>query len=140
MSLVSFLPLAWGGIVELHKVVSKEGANTVNVTYSGEELIIDKHPAITELDIAKASLNPERKGVISIDLDAKGTKKLSELTKELAATRGRLAVLVNGKVVSAPVVMTELGKKFEISGYKETEEKAMQELVDQINTAIKDKE
>jgi len=139
MSLVSSLPLAWGGVVGIHKVVSKEGVNTIKVTYEGGELILDKHAAITELDIVKASLNPERKSVICITLDAQGAKKLSVLTKQLAATKGRLAVLVEGKVVNAPVVQSELTKRFEISGYREAEEESMKALIDRINTAMKDK-
>ena len=137
MSFLLSLSLAWGSIVEVHKVVAKEGSETIKVTMQGEDMILDKHAAITELDIAKASLNPEREGVISIELDAKGTQKFSELTKELAATKGRLAILLNGKVVTAPVVQSELGKKFEITGYTESEEKSIKELVEQINTVIK---
>ncbi len=59
---------------------------------------------------------------IIVEMNGEGTKKISELTSKMNHGYDRMAILLDGKVLSAPTVQSTLGSRFEISGQKNLRE------------------
>lgn len=45
---------------------------------------------------------------VELTLDSKGAKRFAKVTRELAPTRGQIAIVIDGKVNSAPAVQSEI--------------------------------
>lgn len=61
-------------------------------------------------------------GKLTVELNAEGSNKMLELTSKMEHGVDRLAIVLDDKVLSAPVVQSTLGKNFEISGMKDAVE------------------
>ena len=83
-----------------------------------ERLHVAKKPAMTASSVKSASVQKDRiseRSVISVQFTEAASKQFADLTA--ANIDQRLAIIVNGKVVTAPVVRTKItGGKAEISG------------------------
>lgn len=55
-------------------------------------------------------------GQLDVELNSDGATKMFDLTKKMSHGSDRLAIVLDGKVLSAPVVQSSLSKKFQISG------------------------
>ena len=87
------------------------------------DLVIEHRPNaqsqevyITGKDIAAANPDYQRKGYVNVTLSTSGAYKMKKLTSSMELGRDRLAVVLDDKVVSAPVVQDTLYKEFSISG------------------------
>ncbi|MDC0088091.1 protein translocase subunit SecD [Akkermansiaceae bacterium] len=59
---------------------------------------------------------------ISVEMNSEGTKKISDLTSKMRHGYDRMAIILDGKVLSAPTVQSTLGSRFSISGQKNLKE------------------
>ncbi|MBO5683758.1 MAG: hypothetical protein J6R92_02305 [Akkermansia sp.] len=79
------------------------------------EVAAEEEMLVTEQDVDRASLDPLRPG-IDFTLTQRGADTLTRLTRSMKLGQERLAILLDGVVVSAPVVHAELGAQFFITG------------------------
>lgn len=61
-------------------------------------------------------------GKLSVKLNSEGASKMFQLTSKMNHGVDRIAIVLDGKVLSAPVVQSSLGANFEISGMKNASE------------------
>jgi hypothetical protein len=135
--------LLHGGILRVSKVAPIGGLNTEAIRYTedGRTMIlnVEVKALVTGKDVKKASVVPGRKGVIAVELNDEGAKRLADGTKG-AAGMLRLAVIVEGRVESIPLVQGQLGDKFWISGLEDRGEGALKELVEALMNAKDDED
>lgn len=81
-----------------------------------EKLFLSKRVTLTGNDVSNAQPDGVRGGIVHVTLSGNGGDKMSRLTKEMTHGRDRLAVVLDGRVVTAPTVQSTLSKQFEISG------------------------
>jgi SecD/SecF fusion protein len=80
-------------------------------------VLLSRRVGLSEEDIASIVPAPHIVDAVAITLNANGTDKMIELTKNLQPGRDRIAILIDDKVISAPVVnQVPLGKNFIIEG------------------------
>lgn len=96
-------------------------------TYEGTErtefLLLNNRIALTGKDVQQAW--PESMGTehqVSIRLSNAGADKMLELTDDLQIGRDRIAVVLDGKVITAPTVQAKLHKNFVIQGQESAKE------------------
>lgn len=61
-------------------------------------------------------------GKLTVELNTEGSNKMLDITSKMTHGVDRLAIVMDDKVLSAPVVQSTLGKNFEISGMKDAVE------------------
>jgi SecD/SecF fusion protein len=82
-----------------------------------EPILLSLRTALGGADIARAFPSPERFDAVGVTLNAAGTKKMINLTSAMHPGKDRIAIVLDGEVISAPVVESvPLGKDFSISG------------------------
>lgn len=79
-------------------------------------LFVKDAPVITEADVERAQADPGNPGQINITLNTRGGRAMKETTSAMKLGHDRLAVLVHGRVTTAPVVMAILSNTFTVSG------------------------
>lgn len=114
-------------IIRLSSVVKNDGAGITRFELGEGEgvqiLFVEDKAIITETDIAHAIPSPAGKDSIDISLSGEGTEKMIEATKIMRPAIDRIAILVDGKILSAPVVQSvPLGKFFVINGLTQENE------------------
>ncbi len=83
-------------------------------------ILLNKRSALGGHDIALATPSPQQADAVSITLNNEGTDKMIALTKDMTPRRDRIAIVLDGTVISAPVVnSTPLGKQFIVEGLHE---------------------
>lgn len=118
---------AHAGIIRLSSVVEKEGQgitrHQLGVGENTQILFVEDKAIITEADVANATPSLTRKDAVDVTLSKEGTEKMIAATKIMRPGIDRIAIIVDGKVLSAPVLQSvPLGKNFEINGlYEENE-------------------
>ncbi len=111
-----------GGTLRISEVATKAAANTERMTLTsgtGDEVFFVKKEAIVgDADIKEAvpAYAPERQ--INVQLTDAAARKLKDTTSRMRHGRGRLAIIVEGRLVSAPVVYETIGSSFVISGFQ----------------------
>lgn len=143
--LFTFIPLAADAaepVVRL-SLVSEEATpetDTLNYFYlnqEGEEqleiLNIHREPIVTDEDVEKASVDPSREGYIHITLTKAGAAKMREATARMELGKDRMAVIVDGKVKTAPTVNAVLGNQFMISGLADETDAYILGIVSRLN-------
>jgi hypothetical protein len=80
----------------------------------GQTMLRGKGKNAWGLDKAYAAKDSSNRPAIGFELDNRGAAMFAVLTK--ANVRNALAILIDGKVVSAPVLMSSLGKRGIITG------------------------
>lgn len=100
-----------------HRVVSQEDGSSFyeylvlqRPDWADEEALL-----VTELEVERAAIDVGR-DCLEILLTQRGGETLGRLTRNMEHGRDRLAVLLNGVVVCAPVVHAELGCSFYVTG------------------------
>lgn len=63
-------------------------------------------------------------GKLTVELNSDGATRMIDLTSKMRHEVDRLAIVLDGKVLSAPTVNSTLGSNFEISGMKDVKEAA----------------
>lgn len=103
-------------LAEQHVVSMEDGSGYFDyLVVQTPEAAAEESLLVTEQEVERASLKPARDSV-DVLLTQRGGDMLSSLTRGMQHGQDRLAILLNGVVVSAPVVHAELGTQFFISG------------------------
>ncbi len=100
-----------------------EHSYTVEGTKRDEFLLLSRRVALTGKDVQQAW--PESMGGahhVSVRLSNAGADKMLDLTGGMDLGRDRLAVVLDGKVITAPTVQAQLHKNFIIEGQENAKE------------------
>ena len=104
---------------ELKKLENEDDDGKVVV----EDILINKRYDLDGSYVIHAQeLYGPHAGRLSVELNSAGASKMFQLTSKMRAGVDRLAIVLDGKVLSAPTVQEPLGAKFEISGMKDVGE------------------
>jgi len=88
-----------------------------------ENLLVKQRASIDGSSIIHAQeLYGPYEGQLDVELNAEGAAKMFKTTQKMKHGRDRLAIVLDGKVLSAPVVQSTLSKKFQISGMGDAKE------------------
>jgi SecD/SecF fusion protein len=80
-------------------------------------ILLNRRPAVEGSDIVAAFPSVMGGGRVGITLNGEGEDKMIALTQPMTPRRDRIAIVLDGKCISAPVVnQVPLGKQFEITG------------------------
>src|SRR5690606_21761411 len=83
-------------------------------------ILLRNRMALGGSDIANATPSPQQANAVAITLNSAGTDKMIALTKDMRPQVDRIAIVLDGEVISAPVVnQVPLGKNFIIEGLDE---------------------
>lgn len=126
--------IACGETLRICEVRQEAGPETERMTLrhrikddAREEVIfVEREPVIGDADVAKAWAGPG--AVINVKLTEKGAKAMAEATGDMLPGRDRLAVIVDGVLVSAPVVQTTLASNFQIDGLDDLDDRGLENL------------
>lgn len=81
-----------------------------------ERLFLKDEPVITEAEVERVDVDPSRPGHLNITLNTPGGRAIKTATSAMRLGHDRMAIVVHGKVTSAPIVQAIISKNFEISG------------------------
>jgi len=121
----------------ISKIADKPSAETREMKVekpdgSGETLQVEKSTVVTEKDVEKVRPYITQLGAMEIELTEEGGGKMAAATKDFILKR--MAVIVDGQLISAPTLKTApLGRKFIIEGLHTQE--AVDKLVSDIQKA-----
>ena len=111
-----------GEILRLSKVVPEGTADATRFEYQNgevsETLFIENQAIVTRADVESVVKSPQQADALTVSLTEEGGKKLGDATKDAQGDM-RVAVLIDDKVVVAPVVRLKLGKNFMLEGLRE---------------------
>ena len=83
-------------------------------------ILLKSRAALGGSDIAQATPSPQQNDAVSITLNGPGTDKMIALTQNMRKGVDRIAIVLDGEVISAPVVnQVPLGKQFIVEGLHE---------------------
>lgn len=87
---------------------------------------------ISSTSVNQASESATGEYSVDISFDSEGTQKFAQVTKELAPTKGQIAIVLDGKVSSAPAVQSEItGGQVSITGnFSVDEAKSLKTVLD----------
>ncbi|MGA0853823.1 MAG: protein translocase subunit SecD [Luteolibacter sp.] len=106
-------------IVPGYKAYTLKGKDEDGNEYT-RPILLNRRMALGGSDIADAVPSPQQADAVAITLNAEGTDKMIALTKNMRGGLDRIAIVLDGEVISAPVVnQTPLGKQFIIEGLRE---------------------
>jgi len=126
--------VAQGEVLRISEVREVSGDDTERMTHryrfegqeKEEELFVLKEAIVGDRDVARAEV--AGKGEIYVELNPEGAKAMEEATGNMIPGLSRMAIIVDGKVVSAPGIRMKLGGKFQISGMEEMGDRALENL------------
>lgn len=88
-------------------------------------ILVNRRAAISSAHIESAHASVAQDDAVDVTLNREGTDRMIALTEPMRGGIDRIAILLDGKVLSAPVVhQTPLGKRFIISGLNQPGEPA----------------
>ena len=106
-------------IIPGYKAYTLKGKDEDGNEYT-RPILLNRRMALGGSDIADAVPSPQQADAVSITLNAEGTDKMIALTKNMRSGLDRIAIVLDGEVISAPVVnQTPLGKQFIVEGLRE---------------------
>ncbi len=83
-------------------------------------ILLNRRSSLGGSDISFANPSPQRQDAVDITLNGDGTDKMIALTQNMRPNIDRIAIVLDGVVLSAPVVQSvPLGKNFVINGLDE---------------------
>ena len=97
----------------IHKSKDEEGKEIQR------PILLNRRAALGGSDIANAYPSPQQPDAVSVTLNGAGADKMFALTQNMRLGVDRIAILLDGEVISAPTVQAILTKNFEISGLHE---------------------
>jgi SecD/SecF fusion protein len=113
-------------------------------TEDGKEIqtpiLLKRRAALGGSDIAMATPSQQQQDAVDIVLNGPGTDKMIALTKDMRPQVDRIAIVLDGEVISAPVVnQVPLGKQFIIEGLRDPGEpqKLANSLMNPLENALK---
>jgi SecD-like export protein len=119
-------------VVQFHLAESSPapGLQEAKIQGSDQPIYVHKLAALTQKDIEKAAMGNDNSGSPAIDIffTQDGAKKMAKLTSENIDKR--LAIVVDGKTVSAPVIRSTISTRAQISG--SFSEKEIKRIVDSL--------
>lgn len=124
-------------VFRVSRVVAAAGEGIEQMTFKSgdheEVLFVKKEAVVNSADVqeAWAEVVPSMR-CISIRLKQEGAKKMEAVTGELKLGVERLALIVDGKLESVPVVHGRLGAQFVIEGFDDLTDQQMKELARKI--------
>ena len=99
-----------------YKVFQLKGKNDQDTAFS-HPILLSRRVALGGSDVSNAAPSPAQTDAVSITLNSKGGDKMIALTEKMTPERDRIAIVLDGEVLSAPVVKTvPLGSQFQIDG------------------------
>jgi len=113
--------------------VIKEHTQTSEGKADVERLLVKKEADLTGEHVTHAYAFFDQQGYgVSLNLDGEGAKSFFELTTQLAPHQGRLAILLDGKIQSAPSVRNPIpGGQAQITGrFKEKEARELASVLE----------
>jgi len=97
--------------------VFKEDEGTPQEKELTRNILLNRRPAVQGNNIVRATPDPMGGGRVDITLNGEGEDKMIALTSPMAEGRDKIAIVLDGKCISAPVVQqVPLGKQFQITG------------------------
>ena len=106
-------------IVPGYKALLLKGKTEEGQEYT-QPILLSRRTALGGSDVASAYPSPTRQDAVAVTLNGAGADKMIELTKDMRPGVDRIAIVLDGEVINAPVVNdTPLGKNFEVSGLHE---------------------
>ena len=104
--------------LELHRAETEPGEGTTESPVMGQSQKIYLHPEaeITNDDIQGASVTADNAGqpIINVALTVEGAKKMAAISKQ--HMQKPLAIVLDGRVVMAPRIMSEMSGGIQITG------------------------
>jgi SecD/SecF fusion protein len=98
-------------------------------------ILLNRRTAISSADVELAVPSPQQEDAVMITLNGTGADRMIAFTKGMRPGVDRIAILIDGKIVSAPVVnQVPLGKHFIIEGLSQPGEP--RELADSLNSPL----
>jgi SecD/SecF fusion protein len=82
-------------------------------------ILLSRRMALGGNDISNAVASPSRADAVAVTLNGDGANKMAALTNKMQLGVDKIAIVLDGEVISAPVVQDRLYKNFEISGLRE---------------------
>lgn len=79
-------------------------------------ILLSRRVALSGANIATAYPSPSEPDAVGVTLDNDGTDKMIALTGDMRLGVDRIAIVLDGEVISAPTVQAHLAKDFSISG------------------------
>jgi SecD/SecF fusion protein len=108
-----------GEIVPGYRAYTLKGKDEDGNEYK-RPILLNRRMALGGSDIANAVPSPQQADAVAITLNGGGTDKMIALTKNMQPGQDRIAIVLDGEVISAPVVnQVPLGKQFIIEGLRE---------------------
>ena len=99
------------------------GTRKMELSWEGEDgekhretLWVNKEVIVTEKDITHASLYEAHVGTLAVRVNEKAGQRMATATKGLRLGRGRVAVLLDGKLISAPAIASPISTDFIVMG------------------------
>ncbi len=84
------------------------------------DILLNRRVAVGGNHIGRANPSPSRSDAVDITLNREGTDRMIALTQSMREGQDRIAIVLDGVVISAPVVQsTPLGRNFMISGLRD---------------------
>jgi outer membrane protein assembly factor BamE (lipoprotein component of BamABCDE complex) len=120
---LAFASVCSGDTLRISELANAAGDGSERMTLKTkdgeEELFVKTKTVIADGDVKEAWPDPTSGGQISVKLNEDGGEKLKQTTAAMQHGRDRLAIIVDGVLISAPVVQATLGSSFVISGFKD---------------------
>lgn len=131
--LLVVLPSAVGAsesAFEIRRVLEPGQAEAVESEGPAEKLLLEKSPSLTTRDVARAGIisEPDGRLALVIKFNEAGTEVFSRLTSSL---QKKLAILIDGKLQSAPLVLAPItdGEVVVSGNFSEEEAKAIAQRI-----------
>ncbi|MEO5917409.1 MAG: protein translocase subunit SecD [Luteolibacter sp.] len=105
-------------IIPGYRAYQLKGKDQDGKEYS-RPILLNRRVAISGKNIASAYPSPSEPDAVGVSLDNEGTNKMIALTGPMRLGVDRIAIVLNGDVISAPTVQAHLAKDFSISGLHE---------------------
>jgi SecD/SecF fusion protein len=83
------------------------------------DILLSRRVGVGGNHIVRAFPSSERSDAVSVTLNSEGTDRMIALTGPMRKRVDRLAIVLDGVVISAPVVNDTLGSRFEVSGLRD---------------------
>jgi preprotein translocase subunit SecD len=129
---LAFASVCCGDTLRISELADAAGEGVERMilkTETGEEALFVKSKAVLgDSDVKQAWPQHAFDGQICVELNEEGGKKLKETTARMRYGRDRLAIIVDGRLISAPTVQTTLGSAFVIDGFHDMEFRGLDDL------------
>ena len=97
--------------------VYKQEEGTAQEKELTRNILLNRRPAVQGNNIVRASPDVMGGGRVDITLNGEGEDKMIALTSPMAEGRDKIAIVLDGRCISAPTVQqVPLGKQFQITG------------------------